>query len=93
MRAMCEDLEAELVEFNGEADRVHLLVGFPPKAAVSRLVDSLKDVSSRRLRLGAPPGRRLGESAPTSSATTGGHNGSGPARTPPGRSAGLPCRS
>lgn len=50
MRAVCEDFEAELVEFNGEANHVHLLVNFPPKVAVSRLVNSLKGVSSRRLR-------------------------------------------
>lgn len=50
MRAVCEDFKAELVEFNGEDDHVHLLVNFPPKVAVSRLVNSLKGVSSRRLR-------------------------------------------
>jgi putative transposase len=50
MRAVCVDFEAELVEFNGEADHVHLLVNFPPKVAVSRLVNSLKGVSSRRMR-------------------------------------------
>ena len=50
MRAVCEDFEAELVEFNGEASHVHLLVNFPPKVAVSKLVNSLKGVSSRRLR-------------------------------------------
>lgn len=50
MRAVCEDFEAELVEFNGEANHVHLLVNFPPKVAASRLVNSLKGVSSRRLR-------------------------------------------
>ncbi|WP_436786412.1 IS200/IS605 family transposase [Yinghuangia sp. YIM S10712] len=50
MRSVCEDFETELVEFNGEADHVHLLVNFPPKVAVSKLVNSLKGVSSRRLR-------------------------------------------
>jgi len=33
---------------------VHLLVKFPPKVALSRLVNSLKGVSSRRLRQGIP---------------------------------------
>jgi len=47
---VCRDFEAELVEFNGEADHVHLLVHYPPKVAVSRLVNSLKGVSSRLLR-------------------------------------------
>ena len=50
MRAVCADFEAELVEFNGEANHVHLLVNFPPKVAISKLVNSLKGVSSRRLR-------------------------------------------
>jgi putative transposase len=31
-------------------DALHLLVNFPPKVAVTKLVNSLKGVSSRRLR-------------------------------------------
>ncbi len=50
MREVCRDFECELVEFNGESEHVHLLVNFPPKVAISRLVNSLKGVSSRRLR-------------------------------------------
>jgi putative transposase len=50
MRAVCADFGAELREFNGEAEHVHLLVNFPPTVAVSRLVNSLKGVTSRRLR-------------------------------------------
>lgn len=50
MRAVYEDFEAELVESNGETSHVHLLVNFPPKVAVVRLVNSLKGVSSRMLR-------------------------------------------
>lgn len=50
MRAVCVDFETELVEFNGERDHVHPLVTFPPKVALSRLVNSLKGVSSRRMR-------------------------------------------
>ncbi|WP_106475507.1 IS200/IS605 family transposase [Phytohalomonas tamaricis] len=48
---VCQDFEAELKEFNGETDHVHLLVNFPPKVAVSKLVNSLKGVSSRRMKL------------------------------------------
>jgi putative transposase len=47
---VCQDFEAVLVECNGEDDHVHLLVEYPPKVAVSKLVNSLKGVSSRRLR-------------------------------------------
>jgi putative transposase len=47
---VCNDFEALLVEFDGEKDHVHLLVNYPPKVAVSKLVNSLKGVSSRLLR-------------------------------------------
>jgi putative transposase len=47
---VCQDFEAVLVETNGEDDYVHLLVEYPPKVAISTLVNSLKGVSSRRLR-------------------------------------------
>ena len=50
MREVCGDFGAELREFNGEGDHVHLLVHYPPSVAISRLVNSLKGVSSRRLR-------------------------------------------
>lgn len=44
------DFESELVEFNGEEDHVHLLISYPPKWSVSAIVNSLKGVSSRRLK-------------------------------------------
>lgn len=47
---VCTDFEAELIEFDGEDDHVHLLVSYPPKVAVAKLVNSLKGVSSRLLR-------------------------------------------
>jgi putative transposase len=50
MRAVCADFETELVEFNRETDHVHLLVHYPPKVSLSRLVGSLKGVSARRHR-------------------------------------------
>ena len=48
--SVCSDFEAELVEFDGEEDHVHLLVVYPPKVAISSLVNSLKGVSSRLIR-------------------------------------------
>lgn len=48
--SVCQDFEAELVEFDGEKDHVHLLINYPPKVLVSRLVNSLKGVSSRLIR-------------------------------------------
>ena len=49
-RKVCEDFSVDLVEFNGEKDHVHLLVNYSPKTSLSKLVNSLKGVSSRKLR-------------------------------------------
>jgi putative transposase len=51
---VCADFQARLVEMDGEDDHVHLLVEYPPKVAVSALVNSLKGVSSRLLRQERP---------------------------------------
>jgi putative transposase len=48
--SVCADFESELVEFDGEDDHVHLLVTYPPKVAVSKLVNSLKGISSLLVR-------------------------------------------
>lgn len=50
MREICEGFGAELVEFNGEDDHVHLLVSYPATLPISKLVNSLKGASARRLR-------------------------------------------
>lgn len=50
----CTDFGAQLIEMDGEDDHVHLLVEYPPKVAVSGLVNSLKGVSSRLLRKERP---------------------------------------
>ena len=50
MHSVCADLDAELREFNGETDHVHLLAHYPPAVALSKLVNSLKGVSARYLR-------------------------------------------
>jgi putative transposase len=47
---VCKDFDATLVEFDGEDDHVHLLVNYPPKMAISKLVNSLKGVSSLLIR-------------------------------------------
>lgn len=51
MEKVCTKFECTLEEFNGEENHVHLLVNYPPKMSISKLVNSLKGVSSRRLRL------------------------------------------
>jgi putative transposase len=50
MRNVCAGFGTELREFNGADDHVHLLIFYPPKVAVSVLVNSLKGVSARMLR-------------------------------------------
>jgi putative transposase len=52
--SVCADFGAILEEFNGETDHVHWLVYYPPKVAISALVNSLKGVSARRLRQERP---------------------------------------
>ncbi|MCC4236940.1 IS200/IS605 family transposase [Vibrio anguillarum] len=47
----CTKLECELIEMDGEKDHVHLLIAYPPKLAISVMVNNLKSVSSRMLRL------------------------------------------
>jgi putative transposase len=42
--------ECDLMEFNGEADRVHMLISLNPKAQPSKLVNNLKTVTSRLIR-------------------------------------------
>lgn len=46
----CNKMGCELIEFNGEEDHVHLLIKYPPKVAVSVMVNNLKSVSSRMVR-------------------------------------------
>lgn len=55
---LCSDAHATLVEMDGEDDHVHMLVEYPPKLAVSLLVNSLKGVSSRLLRQQCPDIRK-----------------------------------
>ena len=43
----CEDWGGELIEFNGEADHVHVLAALPPNLDLSRFVNNVKTTSSR----------------------------------------------
>lgn len=49
---VCQDFhdDIEIVEFDGEKDHVHLLLHYHPKVSISKLVNSLKGVSSRLLK-------------------------------------------
>ena len=46
----CKDWGGELMEFNGEADHVHILLSLPPNLDLSRFVNNLKTTSSRLVR-------------------------------------------
>lgn len=50
MGKICANFECTLEEFNGEKNHVHILVSYLQKVSISKLVNSLKGVSSRRLR-------------------------------------------
>ena len=49
-RDVCKDFETELVEMNGESEHIHLLLNYPPKVSISKIVNSLKGVSSRLIK-------------------------------------------
>ena len=54
-RYLLEDRwESKLMEFNGEADHVHLLISLNPKIDPSKLVNNLKTVTSRIVRRDFP---------------------------------------
>ena len=46
----CENWSIELLEFNGESDHVHLLLNAHPALDLSKLINSMKTVSSRLIR-------------------------------------------
>lgn len=47
---LLEKWDCKLVEFNGEEDHVHLLFQYHPDLQISKLVNNVKSVTSRRLR-------------------------------------------
>jgi putative transposase len=42
----CQDWGGELLDFNGEADHVHILMSLPPNLDLSRFVNNAKTTSS-----------------------------------------------
>jgi putative transposase len=62
MRVVCAELDVELVEFNGQADHVHLLVAYPPTLPISTLAQRLQGRTAyavRREYAGACVGARM----------------------------------
>ncbi len=48
--SLLDKWDCKIVEFNGEQDHIHLLFQYHPEIQLSKLVNSLKSVSSRKLR-------------------------------------------
>jgi putative transposase len=49
-RGVLEKWNCSLVEFGGEADHVHLLVGIHPALNISELINNLKSATSKKTR-------------------------------------------
>jgi putative transposase len=47
---VCKKLDCNLIACDGEKDHVHLIIDYLPKLAISKIVNSLKGVSSRMFR-------------------------------------------
>lgn len=69
MRAVCNDLNAELVEFNSQADHVHLLAAYPPTLAISVRCSDSRAAPLTPCAANTP----LPVSAPASADTSGHH--------------------
>jgi putative transposase len=54
-KTVCRDFGCELLETGYEPDHVHLVVSYPPKVPLARLVNSLKGVSARRAKAAKLP--------------------------------------
>ena len=50
VRKNCQDWEIDLLEFNGEADHIHLLLEMHPNIMPSKFINNIKTVSSRLIR-------------------------------------------
>lgn len=47
---ICESFDANLKECEGASDHVRMLIQYPPTVQLSKLVNNLKSVTSRRMR-------------------------------------------
>ena len=47
MKQAAKEADIKILEINGEADQVHVLLEMPPKLSVSKVANILKGVSSR----------------------------------------------
>ena len=49
-KVVAEKMDFEVKEFNGEGNHIHALIAYPPKLALSKIVNHLKGASSRNYR-------------------------------------------
>ncbi|MEB3283598.1 MAG: IS200/IS605 family transposase [Lyngbya sp.] len=47
-RHVAKQMNFQILEINGENEHIHALIEYPPKLSVSKIVNALKGVSSRR---------------------------------------------
>jgi putative transposase len=47
---LCEKWDCKLIEFNGEANHIHLLFQYYPQLELPKFISNLKSVSSRKIR-------------------------------------------
>lgn len=50
MTDLCEKWQCELLECNGEEDHLHLVFRYAPQMQLSKFIDNVKSVSSRKVR-------------------------------------------
>lgn len=50
----CQKLKSCLIEFNGESDHVHMIISYPPSLSISRLVQVLKSITGREMKMHFP---------------------------------------
>lgn len=50
MAEIAQKMGFTISEFNGEEDHIHLLIRYPPKHSISKMVNALKGASSRLYR-------------------------------------------
>ena len=47
---LCKKWDCKLIEFNGESNHVHLLFQYYPQMELPKFINSIKSVSSRKIR-------------------------------------------
>lgn len=50
VKDLCEKWQCDLIECNGEPEHLHVLFRYAPQMQLSKFIDNLKSISSRRIR-------------------------------------------